>query len=513
VGWNQTFVASAEGLGSSGGGYSILFPRPYWQATALPGSMFRGVPDVALTASSYEVPYLISDSWTAADGFGQTPFPEEIDAIGGTSASTPSFAGILALVNQAINAENPGLGNVGPVLYSLYQSAPSAFHDITMGSNIVPCTTGSESCPTTGMTEYGYECGPGYDLVTGLGSVNAAALVAAWTSLAPTSTALAVSGAGADGGAEGTPLTLTATVGSNVSTHPITGKVTFYFETLSPGTPPTPDIGYSLGEVAVTDDVTDAGKSGATATLTAPAPVGFAGTSSQIVAFYGGDQNFLSSYSTASSVTTATTFAVTPATAMIQPNAEMTFTATGGVPPVLWRITADDTCSANGYPCSAIKTLSPTSVTFQAGPNPGSVTLEGVDSDYAEATATITVAGSPVDAGRLNAPDAGMKHHIPDAAVDTGVIGFDAGVDSGVDSGTDAGTGDTGATQDTGTKKVPPSDDSGSPVEDSGTGSKEDASASAKSTGGCTVAPESSPDLGLLGLPLVLVPRRRRRTR
>ena len=278
--WNETFSAGAGGLAATGGGYSVMFARPYWQASALPTSSFRGVPDVSLTAAAGIAPYVIGFSWTSADGPG-TLVPEGLTAIGGTSASTPSFAGLLALLNQAIDAPVPGLGNINPTLYALYYanapSVPSAFHDITQGSNMVPCQTGTPSCPTTGTPEFGYSAGPGYDLVTGLGSVDAAKLVTAWTTLAPTSTKLSVTGAasGDAGTPEGTPLQFTASVGSAATSPAVTGTVTFYFKTVNAAG--SPDIGYVLGEVPVTGDVADGGTEGATATLNAAAPVGLDG--------------------------------------------------------------------------------------------------------------------------------------------------------------------------------------------------------------------------------------------
>ena len=95
---------------------------------------------------------------------------------GGTSASTPTFAGIVALVQQKLGTGS--LGNINPVLYALAAQSPSAFHDVTTGNNIVPCQPGVNGCPAAG--HYGFSAGPGYDLATGLGSVDAKAFVDAW---------------------------------------------------------------------------------------------------------------------------------------------------------------------------------------------------------------------------------------------------------------------------------------------------------------------------------------------
>jgi hypothetical protein len=94
---------------------------------------------------------------------------------GGTSFGAPAFAGIVAIINQRTNSSQ---GNVNPTLYSLAESTPAAFHDITTGSNDVPCTQGSPDCPGSGIM--GYVADIGYDQTTGLGSLDASVLVNAW---------------------------------------------------------------------------------------------------------------------------------------------------------------------------------------------------------------------------------------------------------------------------------------------------------------------------------------------
>jgi uncharacterized protein (TIGR03437 family) len=90
------------------------------------------------------------------------------------------MAGMTVLVSQylvAHGAQNqPGVGNLNQMLYRLAQTAPSAFHDITVGSNKVPCKIGTPNCTTGSM---GYDAGPGYDMATGLGTVDVANLAAA----------------------------------------------------------------------------------------------------------------------------------------------------------------------------------------------------------------------------------------------------------------------------------------------------------------------------------------------
>ena len=155
--WNDT--ALGGGIGASGGGASALFAKPWWQTgPGVPADQARDVPDVALSASGDHDAYVIF----ASGG---------LMGVGGTSAATPSFAGIVTLINQYVVAKGsqpkPGLGNINPNLYGLAQNTTGVFHDITAGDNIVPCAAGSPGC--TGGS-FGYKAGPGYDLVTGLGS-------------------------------------------------------------------------------------------------------------------------------------------------------------------------------------------------------------------------------------------------------------------------------------------------------------------------------------------------------
>src|SRR5262249_52488820 len=107
---------------------------------------------------------------------------QALQGIGGTSAGAPTFAGILALINQATSSN--GLGNVNPMLYQL-TSTPGIFHDITTGTNKVPCSAGTKDCPS-GTTTIGFSAGAGYDQVTGLGSVDVTNLINAWKAATPT---------------------------------------------------------------------------------------------------------------------------------------------------------------------------------------------------------------------------------------------------------------------------------------------------------------------------------------
>jgi subtilase family serine protease len=209
-GWNDTILVN--GFASTGGGKSIYFSKPPWQTGS---DRVRDVPDVTITASAQHDGYLLCSGGSCAGGIAGDTF-----IVGGTSASSPLFAGIVALLNQYLVKNGvfskPGLSNINPTLYQLVNSNPSAFHDITTGNNIVPCTPGtpasyppSQQCPVGG--HFGYSAGIGYDLVTGLGSVDAYNLVTGWsTSIASTTTTLSIAPALPVN--FGTLITLTATV-------------------------------------------------------------------------------------------------------------------------------------------------------------------------------------------------------------------------------------------------------------------------------------------------------------
>jgi hypothetical protein len=189
MGWNDT--ADIDGLLASGGGASILFAKPAWQTgTGVPAANQRYVPDLALNASPEHDPYIICSEdgqggaiiSTCTDGFVNGS--GEIFLAGGTSCAAPTFSAIVALLNESLSLS--GLGNINPTLYSLVVSSPTAFHDVTTGNNIVPCTKGTTDCPAASPFQYGFSAGVGYDQVTGLGSVNASNFFTGWkASLAP----------------------------------------------------------------------------------------------------------------------------------------------------------------------------------------------------------------------------------------------------------------------------------------------------------------------------------------
>ncbi|EMD34382.1 hypothetical protein CERSUDRAFT_107569 [Gelatoporia subvermispora B] len=145
-------IAPERGIDFSQGGFSVYFPRPLYQEAAVPpflnrlGSTYaglfnpagRGVPDVSAQGEGFQV---------VVGG--------RVESVGGTSASSPTFAGIISLLNDfRISQGKPSLGFLNPLLYSV--GAP-AFTDITLGNN--------PGCGTPG-----FNATEGWDAITGLGT-------------------------------------------------------------------------------------------------------------------------------------------------------------------------------------------------------------------------------------------------------------------------------------------------------------------------------------------------------
>jgi subtilase family serine protease len=155
--WNDTeFPPPYQTLAAGGGGVSTLEKRPWWQTASQ--STNRPVPDVAAFADPAPGYVIICSSGVKScpSLSGQT-----IAYVGGTSASTPLVAGMVALWDQVAKQESwPKPGFIPPMLYYIAKHAP-AFLDITTGTNSI---FSSVSC---------CKAGPGYDYATGLGSPSA----------------------------------------------------------------------------------------------------------------------------------------------------------------------------------------------------------------------------------------------------------------------------------------------------------------------------------------------------
>ena len=185
VAWNDTAVAIEDGYGilGTGGGASVFFPQPTWQTSGgVPNDGWRHVPDLAFNASVYTVPYYVYCLACQDTDNG-------IEYVGGTSAATPTMAGVAAMVNQYLNTN--GLGNINPTIYKLFVAAPSAFHNNITGNNIEPCAYASPGCSNgqEGFTANG----SGYSSVVGFGSVDVTKLIQSWSSGQPSGSVVTAS--------------------------------------------------------------------------------------------------------------------------------------------------------------------------------------------------------------------------------------------------------------------------------------------------------------------------------
>jgi len=167
----ETAVSFQISSFTSGGGFSNYAAQPSYQTTVVQGYLSSGVvlppstyynvsgrayPDVAALGHNF----LVYDS--SEGGFF---------AVGGTSASSPSFGGFASMMNAIVKKKTgKPIGFLNPLLYQIYAAQPTAFRDITVGDNICTEDGCSSGCK-------GFRCTKGWDPVTGLGVPNVAALL------------------------------------------------------------------------------------------------------------------------------------------------------------------------------------------------------------------------------------------------------------------------------------------------------------------------------------------------
>jgi len=168
--WNDTYSKAANEFTdgeagpnplAGGGGKSVFFTRPWYQngVRNVVGDR-RGVPDISMSAScngsvdTYETYRGAPAGWSASCG---------------TSEATPLFAGIVALADQLAGHS---LGLINPALYQLSAEHAPGIIDVTSGSNTVSFGQGGRK-----DTVRGFAARKGYDLASGVGTVNAEYLV------------------------------------------------------------------------------------------------------------------------------------------------------------------------------------------------------------------------------------------------------------------------------------------------------------------------------------------------
>lgn len=162
------------GIITSGGGFSTFYSQPSWQTTAVnayfnavsgtsqePASGYnpngRAIPDISLIGVAYQV--VVAGT---------------IQSLYGTSASTPVFAAFISLLNAERNSTGqPNVGFINPTLYNYGSSGSTAnlFNDITSGNNMCCANSAYPQQPTT-CCSAGFYATPGWDPVTGWGSIN-----------------------------------------------------------------------------------------------------------------------------------------------------------------------------------------------------------------------------------------------------------------------------------------------------------------------------------------------------
>jgi len=325
AGCTATIINASTGIDlvAGSGGPSSIYSKPSWQ-TGFPAAAdsTRDIPDVSLfssdsgatsgTSKSFYIVCQSDQDPTGDTGCNLTKFTSttpfhDFQAVGGTSAATPTFAAIMALVNQQ-TGQRQGVANY--VLYSLAKTAANVcnsstasatgntcvFYDITKGNNSVACVGGSPNCSNQTSGQFGimatanggstpaFKAGTGYDLATGLGTVNVTNLLAKWASPSLIGTTVTLTGP------------TSSTIGASVT---FTGRVTQASgATIPTGAVLLEDMSIGTGVVIASATLSATGTYSLTTSLLPAATNPYS-----LVAHYGGDGNFSGNTSPAISMT------------------------------------------------------------------------------------------------------------------------------------------------------------------------------------------------------------------
>lgn len=388
------------------------YTKPAWQTgSGVPADGVRDLPDVSLFASdgpqSHSF-YVVCEADAAGANSCSSTGSFSFLGVGGTSASSPSFAGILALIEQSERTRVPGSsgrqGNANFVFYKIAQTAANVcssstrtnpatgpgtcvFNDVTKGNNSVPCAGGSPNCSSTTSGTIGVLVDPahtttpawtttaGYDLATGLGSVNVANLATAWGTAVgafnPTKTSTTINGGTAQ---------VTITHGAAVTLGAsVTGTGT-----------PTGDVSW-LAPTSVNGGLAEQTLTSGTASLT-----GFTflpGGTYSVKAHYAGDGNFAPSDDT-----TGVPVTVNKENSRLQYELVTLDPATGNI------INPNATTVTYGTYFLRMDILNSTTNPCQILLNGGTTTGCAFD---ATGTVTLTDNGSPLDGGTFSINSAG----------------------------------------------------------------------------------------------------------
>jgi Pro-kumamolisin, activation domain/Bacterial Ig-like domain (group 3) len=319
----DTFGVDLVAGGGGASSFTTLNPKPLWQTgtSGNPADGVRDVPDISLfSGNGFNGSFYIICEEDANTGTGSSVSSCDLNAssdfndfqgVGGTSAAAPAFAGIMArVIQQQAGARQ---GNANFVLYQLYKNNPAKvctsnaaavtasgciFYDTVTGNNSVACQGGTTNCSNTGTAanQYGVLVDPahlgnpawmtktGYDLATGLGSLNVTNLLAAWSSATFTADTVTITSTN--------PASINITHGSsvtfNVSVSPAppnaSGGTVSLVATPTSGTPPTTGSQLGIGAFSQNTPTTTTNGSVSIATNLLPG-----GTAYPVVASYSGD--------------------------------------------------------------------------------------------------------------------------------------------------------------------------------------------------------------------------------
>lgn len=287
AGYTETIAGGGGGASTAGfsdgtSSFYHPYPKPSWQTgTGVPADGARDIPDVSLFAAAganHSYFPLCANDGDCVPATGTNAV--QITGIAGTSESAPSFAGIMALVNQKYGRQ----GQANYVLYPLASQHPAAFYDVTNGSISVPCNLQAVTSSTTGTVEpknciagtpavtiddpdFGsvlegeiglagtpaYDATAGYDLATGLGTINANELVSNWNSVtfAASTTTLTPS---ATTFTHGTSITLDGAVTPSAGGTTPTGSVALLTDSTEPGQQANTSFALTNGAFSYTDN-------------------------------------------------------------------------------------------------------------------------------------------------------------------------------------------------------------------------------------------------------------------